>query len=108
MELLSDSGHWDLNEFLRQRNDAPLRENHEKLPSVMFRTLMERLWASIDKTQYTIDDPDTLKSAVQAATGIPTVTDRLVAMMWQYFPSHTADPSVSRSLNNGSTSPPVV
>jgi hypothetical protein len=57
---------------------------------VIFRTLMERLWASIDKTQYTIDDPDTLKAAVQAATGIPTVTDRLVAMMWQYFPSHTA------------------
>eukprot|EP01033_Poteriospumella_lacustris_P009302 gene9302-6664_t len=77
-------GHWDLNEYFQQRK--VLYGDYLDFPAAIFRTLMERLWSSIDKNQYTVDDPETLKADLQSATGIPVVTDRLVAMMWQYAP----------------------
>jgi hypothetical protein len=105
---LHASFHWDLEEYMEtQREDG--ESDHEKMtrellelrlqfPPVIFRTLMERLWSSIDKNQYTIDDPETLKADLQSATGVPVVTDRLVAMMWQYVPHNRTSTTTHNEL----------
>ena len=105
--LAGMDNHLELMTYLNE-TDMTIFESYPDFPAVIFRTLMERLWSSIDKNQYTIDDPETLKADLQSATGVPVVTDRLVAMMWQYVPQHTSELRVARSLNNGSTTPPVV
>jgi hypothetical protein len=105
--LAGMDNHLELMAYLNE-TDMTIFEPYPDFPAVIFRTLMERLWSSIDKNQYTIDDPETLKADLHSATGVPVVTDRLVAMMWQYVPQHTSELRVARSLNNGSTTPPVV
>lgn len=106
--LVGMDNHVDLMEYVDEK-DMTVFETHPDFPAVILRTLTERLWSAVDKEQHSIDAPERLKADLQSATGIPIVNDRLIAMMWQYFPTLTPEQQrLTRSSKNGSISPHII